>query len=74
MCIRDSLGITDDAVTVNDEKYPLLTKEIPRGDFDRMLRQDSRNDGLMTESQEATESPYAYAVNDTVYLLSLIHI
>lgn len=62
------LGITDDAVTVNDEKYPLLTKEIPRGDFDRMLRQDSRNDGLMTESQEATESPYAYAVNDTVYL------
>ena len=33
-----------------------------------MLRQDSRNDGLMTESQEATESPYAYAVNDTVYL------
>ena len=62
------LGITDDTVTVNDEKYPLLTKEIPRGDFNRMLRQDSRNDGFMAESQEAKESPYAYAVNDTVYL------
>ena len=41
------LGYDDDTVTLNDEKFPLLSKELPRAEFDRHLRENPLNDGLI---------------------------
>ncbi|MEG2189153.1 MAG: hypothetical protein RRY08_04925, partial [Christensenella sp.] len=49
------LNVAYETVTVNDEKYPLLTKDIPRDEFERQLRQYTQNDYLMTG--ETTVSP-----------------
>ena len=41
------IGYNDDTVTLNDEKFPLLSKEMPRAEFDRRLRENPLNDGLI---------------------------
>jgi N12 class adenine-specific DNA methylase len=41
------IGYDDDTVTLNDEKYPLLSKEMPRAEFDRRIRENPLNDGLI---------------------------
>lgn len=42
------LGLDDKTVTLSDEKYPLLTKEMPRAEFERRIRENPLNDGLIT--------------------------
>ena len=46
------LGIDDETVTLNDEKYPLLTKEMPRAEFERRIRENPLNDGLIAREAE----------------------
>jgi len=41
------LGYDEKIVTLNDEKYPLLTKEMSRTEFDHRLRENPLNDGLI---------------------------
>ena len=41
------IGYDDETVTLNDEKYPLLSKEMPRAEFDRRIRENPLNDGLI---------------------------
>ena len=41
------LGYDDEIVTLNDEKFPLLSKEMPRTEFDRRLRENPLNDALI---------------------------
>lgn len=44
------LGYDDDTVTLNDEKFPLLLKEMPRAEFDRRLRENPFNDSLIVQN------------------------
>lgn len=46
------LGYDDDTVTLNDEKFPLLSKEMPRKEFDRRLRENPLNDSLIVQDVE----------------------
>ncbi len=41
------LGYDDDTVTLNDEKFPLLSKEMPRTEFDHCLHENPLNDVLI---------------------------
>ncbi len=41
------IGYDDETVTLSDEKFPLLSKEMPRAEFDRRLRENPLNDGLI---------------------------
>ncbi len=41
------LGFDDETVTLNDEKYPLLTKEMPLAEFERRIRENPLNNGLI---------------------------
>ena len=41
------IGYDDESVTLNDENFPLLSKEMPRTEFDRRLRENPLNDGLI---------------------------
>ena len=41
------LGYDDETVTLSDEKYPLLSKQMPRAEFDLRLRENPLNDGLI---------------------------
>jgi hypothetical protein len=43
------LGYDDETVTLNDEKFPLLSKQIPRAEFDRRIRENPLNDGLIVQ-------------------------
>ena len=51
-------------------KYPLLYEDMPREVFERRLRESEANDHLIQVEMpnETEESPYQYAVGDTVYL------
>ena len=40
------LSITDNMVVLHDLTYPLFTKDMPRGEFDRKLRENPANDHL----------------------------
>lgn len=71
------LGYDENIVTLSDPKYPLLSEDMPRDVFERRLRENPQNDHLIVESEEQTvnsplssdeDSPYVYAVGDTVYL------
>ena len=46
------LGYDDEAVTLNDEKFPLLSKQMPRAEFDRRIRENPLNDGLIVGDAE----------------------
>ena len=46
------IGYDDNTVTLNDEKLPLLSKEMPRKEFDRRLRENPFNDGLIVQDGE----------------------
>lgn len=55
------IGYDDETVTLSDEKFPLLSKEMPRVEFDRRLRESPLNDDLIVqdikcEVVEETES------------------
>lgn len=43
------LGYDDETVTLNDEKFPLLSKQMPRAEFDRRIRENPLNDGLIVQ-------------------------
>jgi N12 class adenine-specific DNA methylase/adenine-specific DNA methylase len=43
------IGYDDETVTLNDEKYPLLSKEMPRAEFDRRIRENPLNNGLIVQ-------------------------
>lgn len=71
------LGYDENTVTLSDPKYPLLSEDMPRDVFERRLRENPQNDHLIVESAEQPtkapqhteeETPYVYAVGDTVYL------
>ena len=53
------IGYDDETVTLNDEKFPLLSKEMHRAEFDRRLRENPLNDGfivrdvVLEDAQEA---------------------
>lgn len=59
--IHAVLGISDVAVTVNDEKYPLLTKDIPRDEFERELRTYPDNDKYLLGAKQFAETPLVEA-------------
>lgn len=44
------IGYDDETVILNDEKFPLLSKEMSRAEFDSRLRENPLNDGLIVES------------------------
>ena len=46
------IGYGDETVTLSDEKYPLLSKEMPRTEFDRRLCENPLNDGLIVQDAE----------------------
>ncbi len=46
------LGYDDDTVTLNDEKFPLLSKQMPRGEFDHRIRENPLNDSLIVQDGE----------------------
>ncbi len=46
------LGYDDETVTLNDEKFPLLSKQMPREEFDRWIRENPLNDGLIVQDAE----------------------
>lgn len=71
------LGYDENIVTLSDPKYPLLSEDMPRDVFERRLRENPQNDHLIVENaeqpakapqQSEEETPYVYAVGDTVYL------
>ncbi len=71
------LGYDENTVTLSDPKYPLLSEDMPRDVFERRLRENPQNDHLIVENAEQPakapqrsegETPYVYAVGDTVYL------
>ena len=71
------LGYDENTVTLSDPKYPLLSEDMPRNVFERRLRENPQNDHLIVENaeqpakapqQSEEETPYVYAVGDTVYL------
>lgn len=72
------LGYDEETVVLSDPKYPLLSEDMPRDVFERRLRENPQNDHLIVESiaEQSTEetlpteeeSPYVYAVGDTVYI------
>ena len=71
------LGYDENTVTLSDPKYPLLSEDMPRDVFERRLRENPQNDYLIVENAEQPtkapqhteeETPYVYAVGDTVYL------
>lgn len=71
------LGYDENIVTLSDPKYPLLSEDMPRDVFERRLRENPQNDYLIVENAEQPtkapqhteeETPYVYAVGDTVYL------
>jgi N12 class adenine-specific DNA methylase/adenine-specific DNA methylase len=41
------IGYDDETVTLNDEKFPLLSKEMPRTEFDRRLSENPLNNGFI---------------------------
>ena len=43
------IGYDEETVTLNDEKFPLLSKEMPRLEFNRRLRENPLNDGLIVK-------------------------
>lgn len=43
------IGYDEDTVTLNDEKFPLLSKGIPREEFDHRLRENPLNEGLIVQ-------------------------
>lgn len=51
------IGYDDETVTLNDEKFPLLSKEMPRIEFNLRLRENPFNDGLIVQdvAPEVTE-------------------
>ena len=64
------LGYDDETVMLSNPKYPLLYEDMPREVFERRLRESEANDHLIQVEMpnETEESPYQYAVGDTVYL------
>ena len=64
------LGYDDETVMLSNPKYPLLYEDMPREVFERRLRESEANDHLIQVEmpKETEESPYQYAVGDTVYL------
>lgn len=46
------LGYDDETVTLNDEKFPLLSKQMSRGEFDHRIRENPLNDGLIVRAAE----------------------
>ena len=64
------LGYDDETVMLSNPKYPLLYEDMPREVFERRLRVSEANDHLIQVEmpKETEESPYQYAVGDTVYL------
>ncbi len=52
------LGYDDNTVTLSDEKFPLLSKEMPRAEFDRRLRENPLNDNLIVNdaTSEVTQA------------------
>ncbi len=44
------IGYNDETVTLKDEKFPLLSKEMSRAEFDLRLRENPLNDGLFVQN------------------------
>jgi N12 class adenine-specific DNA methylase len=59
----DIYSLGDDAVVLQDHRAPLFTREMPRAEFDRKLRENRLNDGLikpvapMPETAPAADTP-----------------
>ncbi len=62
------LGYDIETVTLSDEKYPLLSKEMPRAEFDRRLRENPLNDGYIARGAEpeAAEETEPAGENDEI--------
>ena len=51
------IGYDEETVTLNDEKFPLLSKEMPRLEFNRRLRENPLNDGLIEKNDAPDDEP-----------------
>lgn len=62
------LGYDVETVTLSDEKYPLLSKEMLRAEFDRRLRENPLNDGYIARGAEpeAAEETEPAGENDDI--------
>jgi len=51
------LSLEEDTVTLHDKDYPLFTKEMPREEFERKVRENPVNDHLIAATISPIESP-----------------
>lgn len=47
------LALDDQAVRLFDPAFPIINKELPRTEFDRLLAENPLNDGLLQEAEDA---------------------
>ena len=47
------LALNDQAVRLFDPAFPIINKELPRTEFDRLLAENPLNDGLLQEAEDA---------------------